>query len=357
MATGPDRKSRLEAVLIRPEAMIAAAIQQLDYAGTGALVLCTEDRKLCGLLTDGDIRRAFLRGVPFERPCSEICTRQPQTATRMATNEDILALMNRQDVNHIPVVDGEGHILNLVLRRDLTPTAEEDASAVIMAGGFGRRLLPLTKDVPKPMLRVGGRPLMEITIERLRKAGFRHVNVTTHHLSDRITRHFGDGSAFGVELHYVSEEEPLGTAGGLRLTCELNGPLLVINGDILSDVDFQNILAFHQEHHADLTVGVHRQAVEIPYGVVECDGPYVRAIREKPSWEVLVNAGIYMLEPGVRHFIPPTARFDMTDLIARLIAAGRKVVSFPIVEYWIDIGVLAQYEQAQADYTEGKIHP
>jgi NDP-sugar pyrophosphorylase family protein len=224
-----------------------------------------------------------------------------------------------------------------------------------MAGGFGSRLRPLTDQIPKPMLPVGDRPLLERTIARLRDSGIRTVNVTTHHLADQIKSHFGDGEAMGVDIHYVSEERPLGTCGGLRLVEELKEPVLVINGDILTGVNFGDLVGFHRKVGADATVCVRKYEVQVPYGVVEVDGTWLRGVKEKPSVGFFVNAGIYLLEPTVQRFIPEGERFDMTDLIARLLAEGRPVATFPIVEYWLDVGQPADYAQAQRDVETSRI--
>jgi dTDP-glucose pyrophosphorylase/CBS domain-containing protein len=344
-----DFADRIERVLVAPQAPIAEAISRLDRAGTGALLLCEADRKLYGILTDGDIRRAILRRVPFDRPCGTIASRDPVIASLDAPEAEMLRLMDDFDVNHLPLVDADGQIAGLLLRSDLVTLSRPPLSAVIMAGGYGTRLLPLTEHVPKPMLLVGNRPLLELIIEQLRRAGIHRVNITTHYRSEMITNHFGDGHAFGVELHYVTEELPLGTAGGLKLMEDFDGPLLVVNGDILTGVNFRDMLDYHRMHGADVTVGVRPYDLQLPYGVVECSGPYIRDLREKPQLSFLVNAGIYLLEPSVYRYIPNGQRFDMTDLIRQLLQEGRPVVSFPIVEYWLDIGQHADYEQAQED--------
>jgi NDP-sugar pyrophosphorylase family protein len=207
------------------------------------------------------------------------------------------------------------------------------------------------------MLPVGDRPLLEVTIARLRSAGISRVNVTTHFMPEKIIEHFGDGSAFGVELNYVSETTPLGTAGALALMAAPQEPLLVINGDILTNIDFRSMLAFHREHQADLTVAVRRYEFQVPYGVLECEGPFVQRLSEKPAYSFFVNAGIYLLEPTAHAFVRRDQRFDMTDLIEVLIANQRTVVGFPLVEYWLDIGQHADYEQAQLDVASGRFRP
>src|SRR5262245_34544881 len=267
---------RLSRTVISSEATVSQAIARLERAGTGALLLCDEGRKLRGLLTDGDVRRAILRGVNFDRPCSAIANLDPVVAHAGCAPSEALHLMDHAKqfvVNHLPIVDEAGRVIELLLRSDLVSEAQLGLSAVIMAGGFGTRLRPLTDNVPKSMLTVGDRPLLELTIERLRDAGIKRVNVTTHYLADAITGHFGDGSAFDVELRYVEEDQPLGTAGGLRLVDSLDETLLVINGDIVTQVDFRSMLTYHREHGADVTVGVRRYDFQVPYGVVDCDGP------------------------------------------------------------------------------------
>ncbi len=243
----------------------------------------------------------------------------------------------------------EGDLVEFLLRRDLIQESQPNLSAVIMAGGYGKRLLPLTEEVPKPMLPVGDRPLLERTIEQLRRSGIRNVSLTTHYLSESIVRHFGDGEAFGVKISYSNEDEPLGTAGGLKLIKRPDGPFVVINGDILTGVSFEEMLNYHRSHGAEVTVGVRKYEMKVPFGVVECDDVRITQLREKPSLTVFINAGIYLLEPSACDYIPDGQRFDMTDLIKKLVDDGRTVVSFPIIEYWQDVGHLEDYQQAQAD--------
>jgi dTDP-glucose pyrophosphorylase/CBS domain-containing protein len=348
-----DASELLDMVTLPPSASIAEAIAQLDKAGTGALVLCTADRKLVGLLTDGDIRRAILRGVPVETPCEIIASLEPLTTDSSMAATEALELMVKNDINHLPVVDAAGCVIRFLVRKYLAQYAGTDLSAVIMAGGYGKRLLPLTEQLPKPMLPVGDRPLLELTIQQLRRSGIRDISLTTHYLPESIVQYFGDGSAFGVRLNYLNEDYPLGTAGGIKLMKPTDNPFLVINGDIITGVPFQEMLNFHRKHHALLTVGVRKYDVEVPFGVVELEEVRVNHIREKPSLKLFINAGTYLLEPEVCDFIPSGRRFDMTELIQRLIEAGRVVVSFPIMEYWLDIGRHEDYAKAQEDVRNG----
>ena len=350
-----EARKRLDSVVVAPGISIAEAIACLDQAGTGALALCSAGKKLSGVLTDGDIRRAILRGISLETPCDDIANQSPITAHGSISMADALHLMTKHDINQLPVVDPEGNLLEFLLRRDLIQESQPSLSAVIMAGGFGKRLLPLTKRVPKPMLPVGDRPLLERTIEQLRRSGIRDVSLTTHYLPESIVRHFGDGEAFGVTISYSNEDEPLGTAGGLKLIKKPEGPFVVINGDILTGVSFEEMLHYHRSHGADITVGVRKYEVKVPFGVVECDDVHITQLREKPSLTLFINAGIYLLEPSACDYIPDGERFDMTDLIKKMLDEGRTVVSFPIIEYWQDVGRLEDYQQAQADLRDALI--
>ncbi len=353
-----DPELRLLKVIVPPALPIFKAMAAMDRAGMGILLLCDDDRRLAGVLTDGDIRKAILRGISLNEPCANIATSDPLCAVGEVDDIDALYLMDHGReyfVNQLPVVDAQGRVVNLILRRDLVNMDMLPLSAVIMAGGAGSRLRPLTEDMPKPMLPVGNRPLMEIIIDQLRASGIRRVNITTHYRADRISDYFGDGHNHGVDLNYVNEETPLGTAGGLRLLNAPLEPLLVINGDVLTRVDFRAMLAFHRENNAALTVGVRSHSIQVPFGVLECDGSFVRAVREKPDVNFLVNAGVYLLEPDVFAYIPERQHYDMTDLIQHLLSEHRRVASFPITEYWRDIGQMKDYEQVQKDVQDGKL--
>lgn len=351
-------RARLDGVIAPSAVSIADALSRLNQAGTGALILCSEGRKLVGLVTDGDIRRAMLRRVSLEAPCETIASKSPVTAPAATSEGDALHLMDRHNIDQLPLVDDAGRVTEFLLRRDLVEEDQLRLSAVIMAGGFGTRLRPLTEQVPKPMLPVGDRPLLERTIRQLRRAGIRDMSLVMHYLPDKIAEHFGDGSAFGVRLTYQREEQPLGTAGGLRLLQRPGGPFVVINGDILTGVSFHDMLRYHRSHGAQITVGVRKYEVAVPFGVVECDDVHITRLTEKPSVTFFINAGIYLLEPAVCDLIPDGRdgrRFDMTDLIPAAAAAGHNVVAFPIREYWLDVGRLEDYQKAQDDVLGGRI--
>jgi dTDP-glucose pyrophosphorylase/CBS domain-containing protein len=344
---------RLSAAIIAPGASISEAMAQLDKAATGVLLICDKDRHLLGSLTDGDFRRAILRRKSLSEPCATIASSRPITAPISVSSSEALRLMNEHDISQLPMVDSDGRVQKLILSKDIVPNRELPLSAVVMAGGLGTRLLPLTEKVPKPMLPLGGRPLLELTVAQLRRAGIKNVNVTTHYLPETISDYFGTGEMFGVRLNYLQEEQPLGTAGGIKLLKQFDATMLVINGDILTGVPFGAMLDYHRAYHADLTIGVRKYEVQVPFGVVDCDDVHVKGLEEKPSLSFFINAGTYLIEPAVRDFIPAGQRFDMTELISKLIEAGRIVVSFPIMEYWLDMGRHEDYAKAQQDVRDG----
>jgi dTDP-glucose pyrophosphorylase/CBS domain-containing protein len=343
---------------------IRQSIISIDRGARGIVLVVDSDRYLLGTITDGDVRRAILDGVDLESSVQIILARKaksldikPITAPLDSEREMLLQLMKKHVVRQLPLLDGDGRVIDLVTMEDLLPPQPLHLQAVIMAGGQGTRLRPLTENLPKPMLPVNGQPVMESIIYQLRDAGIRHVNVTTHYKPEKIIEYFGDGQAFGIQLSYVNEDRPLGTGGALGLMTPPNEPMLVINGDILTQVDFGAMLAFHQENHADMTIAVRNYEVQVPYGVIECEGSRVRQLREKPQLGFLVNAGIYLLEPIVFQYMPQGKYFNITDLIQWLLDANRTVISFPIHEYWLDIGQHADYIKAQDDVGNRRMKP
>ena len=347
----------LDALCISPQATVHEAVQRMEENRFGLCLVTDVERMLLGTISDGDVRRAILAQTGMNQPVKVLLDRkQGPPYERSVTGKvglppnTYVEIMNQRKVVHLPLVDREGKLKDLVRMMDIVPSIDPPLRAVVMAGGKGSRLSPLTENVPKPMLPVGKRPLLEHIIGKLKVSGIHQVNVTTHYKAEMIEDHFGDGSEFCVELGYVSEAEPLGTAGSLALLGESEAPLLVINGDVLTDLDIQAMLHFHEDSVAAMTVGVREYDVQIPYGIVECEGSRVVSVDEKPVKSFFVNAGVYLLQPAVREYIPRGRRFDMTELMQMLIEHDEKVVSFPIHEYWIDVGQISDYERAQSDY-------
>ena len=345
---------RLERVLVRPDLSISEAVDVLDRGGMGLLVIVDETRKLLGVMTDGDHRRAILRHVKPDEPCINIATHNPVVAPEGISPADALKIMDHSRaflVNHLTLVDDNSRVTGLLLRSDFITSDATPISAMVMAGGFGVRLRPMTLDTPKPMLPVDGKPVMEHVLNHLKQAGIKRINVTTHYRPEKITEYFGDGKAMGLDIKYVPEERPLGTGGALGLLGPSDEPLLVVNGDVLTGIDFSAMIDFHREHAAEMTVAVRRFDVPVPFGVIDSENGYATKISEKPTLNFFVNAGIYLLQPSVQNLITPGEAFDMTDLIDRLLREKRAVATFPMREYWLDIGQHADYERAQREFT------
>lgn len=346
--------------VIRPDAEMREAMKAIDRNAKGICLVLEADQRLVGTITDGDIRRAILAGLPLDTGVQTLLERRtgsryakPLSAPLGTSEVRLLSLMNEQSVRHIPLVDNDGRVVALASQTDLVKDYELPLRAVVMAGGFGKRLRPLTDATPKPMLPVGDQPLLERIVGSLRKSGIRRVKLTTHYHAEVITRHFGDGQAFGVDIDYVNEETPMGTAGALSLVGDSDEPILVMNGDILTRVDFAAMLDFHRDHGADMSVAVRAYEFRVPYGVVDTDGVLITRIVEKPLFQRFVSAGIYLLNPELLRLIPGGQVYDMPELIQRLMSEGRRVVGFPVREYWLDIGRMEDYEQAVADMASG----
>jgi dTDP-glucose pyrophosphorylase/CBS domain-containing protein len=351
-------------ICVRPEDSIHEAIALMEVNRNGIVLAVDAEHRLLGTITDGDVRRAILANVDLDQSVdSLLATKEtppfttPITAPADSERDDLLAILQRHRIQHLPLVGEDGRLSDLVTLSEFLPQRETPEQAVIMAGGQGNRLRPLTNDMPKPMLPVGGRPLMEITLERLRDVGIRQVNITLHHKAEKVTDYFGDGQDFGVDINYVTEEEPLGTVGALGLMDPPKDTILVINGDVLTNLDFRSLTAYHRDNKAQLTMVVQQYNIQLPYGVVECEDTLVSNLAEKPTKNFLVNAGIYLLEPMVYDYIPSGQHFDMTELVQRLLNEGLSVAAFPLREYWVDIGKLSDYEQAQKDIQSGAGRP
>ncbi len=357
-------RSMLESLMVRVDDPIRVAVSAIDRAGRASLALLVDaSGRLLATLTDGDIRRGLLAGLSLDAPVRNLLPIKaympnPEAVTvgRDTEPAQMLALMQARGVRQLPLVDAERKVVDIITLQELLPNTMPPLEALVMAGGFGTRLKPLTDDTPKSMLPVSGKPVLEWILDQLRGAGIEHVCISTHYRSDQIKDHFGDGKEFGVAVDYVHENEPLGTGGALGLMPRPDHPILVINGDILTRIDVRKMLDFHQEHRAELTMAVSLHEFQVPYGVVHTNGPLIRRLEEKPKLRMVVNAGIYLLQPTVYDLVPQGTPFHMTDLVQWLLDAHRPVVSFPIREYWLDIGQHKDYEQAQTDSKGGDLH-
>ena len=340
--------------IIAPSASVREALEAITKNSHQAIMVVDDAGRLAGIVTDGDVRRGLLRGVPLEGAVRDVMNPRPATAEPSISRAEALVLMQRRRLRHLPLVDAGGRLVDVLLLDDLLRPTPLPNVAVLMAGGAGTRLRPLTETVPKPLLSVGGKPLLEILVERLRAAGVQEFFLTVRYKSEMFEAHFGDGARLGVRIRYIREEIPLGTAGGLtRLPGPLTEPFFLVNGDILTKCDIRAMLDFHRRWHADLTVGTVPHTVEVPYGVLEVEGEQLSAISEKPRLDFLINSGVYVVEPSALALIPRDQPFDAPDLIPLLKKAGRPVVAVPIREYWLDVGRVADFTQANRDVAEG----
>ncbi|MGV8884419.1 MAG: nucleotidyltransferase family protein [Microbacteriaceae bacterium] len=335
---------------VTTDATVRDVIGAIDANGRQIALVVDADTRLRGVVTDGDIRRGILRGVSLDAPVSEIMNATPRTASSTDDSDDILAMMNEHGIRHVPVIDARGVVTELITGDDLAHARSVTTPVVLMAGGRGQRLYPLTKDVPKPMLPIGDVPLLEIILRNLASQGFVNVYISVNYLAEVIENHVGDGSALGLNVTYVHEDKPLGTAGALA---QLNGvitePFVVMNSDLLTHVNLRRLLNFHVKQGAQGTVGVREHVFEIPYGVVNLDGTLVESMVEKPLHRSLVNAGIYALEPAALALLPEDDYCDMPTLLSLIMQEGQTVSAFPIHEQWLDVGRPEDLNQARSD--------
>ena len=343
-------------VLVREGTSIREVLECITRSGKQIALVVDPESRLVGLVTDGDLRKAILRGVPLEAKVEEAMNRMPTVGSAGIESAEALALMRGRSIRHLPVLDSSRKVVDLLLLDDLlAPLPPLKGRAVIMAGGEGRRLRPLTESTPKPLMSVGGKPILEILIERLRQSGIVEILIALYHKSEMIRQRVGDGSRLGVRIDYIEEPIPLGTMGALTLVRErLDAPFFVVNGDILTKCDFRAMWEFHRSQpEVAMTVGVSLHQVEIPYGEFALRGTRVMKVDEKPRKEFPVNAGIYILDPSAVELIPHGQYFDATDLIRLLVSQERPVAAYLIREYWLDVGRHHDLEKANRDAAEG----
>lgn len=339
--------------LVSPDTTIFKAVETINNSSLQVALVVDDENRLVGMLTDGDVRRAILRNISLDNPVERIMSKEVTIATVRDSQESILSLMHEKDLRHIPILDDSGRIVDLkVLFEMVEPKCQRlDNWVVLMAGGTGSRLRPLTENSPKPLLKVGGRPVLETIIEKLRECGLYRFFISINYKANMIEEYFGDGSKWGVEISYLREVKELGTAGSLTLLPDPPSlPIVVMNSDLLTKVNFRQLLDFHMKNTAAATMCVREYDLRIPFGVVDVDGLCLTSLREKPVHRFFVNAGIYILEPEVLELIPKDRLFHMTMVFEKLLELGRSATIFPIHEYWLDIGRLGDYERANGEF-------
>ncbi len=333
--------------LLSTKATIRDAIAVLEKNQCSVIV--DSEGKILGTVTDRDIRKALLRKTSLDSSVCGIMNKSPTTLTFPLEPSEIRRKLSKKGFEQFPVVDSEQKVVGLHTNRELQNVKFPNL-VVLMAGGLGSRLSPLTETCPKPLLKVGHRPVLETIIENFREHGFYRFLISVNFQSEMIENYFQDGRQWGASIEYLREKEALGTAGGLSLLNEpVEQPLIVMNGDLLTKLNFRRLLEFHEHHDALITMCVREYDFQVPYGVVKLDGSYASTLEEKPVHRFFVNAGVYVISPEILTSIPKNQFYNMTDVISPLLEQ-KKVASFPIHEYWIDIGEIEDFQQADGEY-------
>lgn len=335
---------------LKESSTVRECMEVIDKNKQGIALVVDPQGRLIGTVTDGDIRRFILAAHSLEEPVSKVMWTNPLTAPLGTSEEEIKELMNKYLVRNIPILDKEGRPCKLITIRDLVSDKSDCQIAVIMAGGEGRRLRPITKKIPKPMINVGDKPIIENIINAFVEIGIEKIYISVSYKAEVIEDYLKKYTCHGVKIEYLEEHKKLGTAGALALLPEIPlKPFIVINADIVTKTNFARLIEFHNQHRCVMTIAATQFEFNIPYGVLNRSGHYILGIEEKPEQKLLCNAGIYMINPEVLPIIPKNTEFNMTDLINELVRKGLPITTFPIHEYWIDIGQMEDLKKVQND--------
>lgn len=340
------------------DSKISDVIACIQGSGSVACALLYDDAgQFINIITDGDVRRAFLEGCKLDDLAAAIQTfkaRSPRptpiTAKATASADEREQLFCRYSLRQLVLVDANGTPVAVIDHNAVNHVPNyinQNFTALVMAGGFGTRLRPYTEDTPKPMLQVNDRPMLEISVEKLVSHGANRIFISTHYLPEKIIEHFGNGEKFGVDIQYIHETTPLGTGGALSLVPFQDENTLVFNGDILTNLDIGMFLAFHLRSNSAMTIAATQYHFQVPFGVIRETDSLVTHIEEKPSFGFLVNSGIYFLSKRVFETLPPSGRYNMTDVASNLIKSSLPVSCFPIFEHWLDVGRPSDFELAK----------
>ena len=329
------------------------AVKNLNIESTRIVLVIDDSHKLLGTITDGDIRRAILENKPMDTPLNDFMNPDPTTASEKEDMTTILKLMQQNDLLQIPIIDSHSKIVGLETLHHLIEKEAKSNPVFLMAGGFGKRLAPLTNEMPKPLLKVGSKPILEIIMDKFIDEGFSTFYISTHFLAEKIVDHFGDGNQKGVSIDYIHEKTPMGTAGALGLLPQekINSPIIMMNGDLLSKVNFTDLLSYHNDTPGEITMCISEYELQVPYGVINIDKEKLIGIDEKPSQKFFINAGIYVVEPSVINRIKDNKYLDMPTLLDEMIENKIEINVFPIHEYWLDVGRIDDFNKAKDEIT------
>jgi len=338
-------------VILRPDDTLEKAIQLLNSELLKIVLVADDQGRLLGTVVDGDVRRALSQHYEIDTHLADIMFKEPTTASVEDDRELILAMMKNKYILAVPILDADKKIIGLETLQYLLEVSKFDNPVFLMAGGFGKRLRPLTNDTPKPLLKVGTKPILETILEQFVEVGFHNFFISTHYKAEMLRNYFGDGSQWGVNIRYVHEEEPLGTAGALGLLPDSlpELPVFIMNGDLLTKVNFERLLNFHNEQGGIATMCAREYNFQVPYGVIQAEEHKIMSIVEKPIHNFFVNAGIYILSPSLVRSVESNRYLDMPNLLEKEIEQGAQVNMYPIHEYWLDVGQREEYERANKE--------
>nr|WP_321309321.1 nucleotidyltransferase family protein [uncultured Campylobacter sp.] len=341
---------KIDEIKINQNASIKEALEVIDKGAIKVAVVLSDDGLLLGMLSDGDIRRALLKGMSLGDSIAGIINKHPVVANINDTKERILELANEKKLHQIPIISN-GKLIGIQDIREFLAPKNKPNKVILMVGGLGTRLRPLTNDVPKPMLDVGNKPILHTIVENFAKYGYTDIIMCVNYKSEIIKEYFGNGDKFGVKIEYVLENQRMGTAGALSLLKERpKDDFFVMNGDLLTNVNFEYLHEYHKDSNALASICIRKYEMQVPYGVVNVRANKVTSIEEKPTQSFFVSAGIYMFSPIVLDFIPKGVFYDMPTLFSELLKHDFPIHPFPIREYWLDIGRMDEYRRANDEY-------
>lgn len=346
--------NNIEKIKLQKESSIKEALSILDNGAVKIALVVDKNEKLLGTITDGDIRRAILNGKNLEDSIADIYCKEPTVVYAGTSKESIINICTTKKVYQVPILSNDGKVIKIAILDELLKPKNKPNQVILMVGGLGTRLRPLTEKRPKPMLHVGDKPILQTIVERFATYGFTNIIMCVNYKSEMIQNYFGDGSRFGVSIEYILETQRMGTAGALSLLQKRpKEPFFVMNGDLLTNVNFDHLLDYHIQNDAIASMCVREYDFQVPYGVVNIKkNGIISSIEEKPIQKFFVSAGIYLLNPECLNYIPTNSFYDMPTLFETLIADEKKTISFPLREYWLDIGRLEEYERAKREYYE-----
>ncbi len=340
--------------LLKATSTMEDAINILTKEALRIAIVVDDEGVILGIVTDGDIRRALVRGCTINSSVNEFMHKDPMVASAEDSRFNIVSMMKEKDLLVVPIVNKKNHVIGVETLNQLLDSKKYDNPVFLMAGGFGKRLSPLTDHTPKPLLKVGSKPILETILEQFVSFGFHKFFISVHYKAQMLKDYFGDGGKWKVDIQYVHEEEPLGTAGSIGLLPDTipDLPVIVMNGDLLTKVNFERLLEFHEEAGGNATMCVREYDFEVPYGIIESDGNKVERIVEKPVHSFFVNAGIYIINSELVRSIGGNKYLDMPSFLNSKLEEGGQVNMYPVHEYWVDIGRMDEYQLARENYSE-----